>query len=361
MIMDFFRRLTDRFHHHFIPSERNDHRPHSLRRDFLLSVVALTCVIEGFLVTSLFLQSSYREYTAAVLESVIVSLTNEKRDAHTLAAVKNDPKLTLAAQAKANDMAARGYFAHVDPEGKQAWDWMEEAGYDYAYAGENLAAQFYDSNDVVNAWMNSPTHRANVLRPTYRDIGIGIAYGKLNGQETAFVVQLFGTTKEALGMKKQTAPTVTVETVAPVPATETVAGTQITSEAQTVAMETPEAPEPQVTGGEEDTSVALAGEVSVETTPTPAVNASPNALARILSSPRTITFFALSVFLAILAMALVLAVVIRVKVQPVDLLLNGMVVAAFLLTLIAFNSHFFGTVKFTGEPAAVVESLELSL
>ena len=60
---------------------------------------------------------------------------------------------------KAQDMATLGYFAHVSPDGKTPWYWIEKVGYDYQYAGENLAINFSDSKDVTNAWMASPLHK----------------------------------------------------------------------------------------------------------------------------------------------------------------------------------------------------------
>jgi hypothetical protein len=69
---------------------------------------------------------------------------------------------------------------------------MYEAGYQYEYAGENLAKNFLFSKNVVEAWMDSPTHRENVLRPEYTDVGFAVVNDVLNGEETTLVVQMFG-------------------------------------------------------------------------------------------------------------------------------------------------------------------------
>lgn len=101
--------------------------------------------------------------------------------------------LSAAAQLKANDMAAKGYFAHVSPDGKTPWYWIDKVGYSYDYAGENLAVNFIDSADVSNAWMASPTHRANILNPVFKEVGTATAVGTYKGRNAIFVVQLFGT------------------------------------------------------------------------------------------------------------------------------------------------------------------------
>jgi len=130
---------------------------------------------------------------AAVISSVLVELTNVDRSSQGLATLTVSPVLTEVAQAKANDMAAKGYFAHTSPEGLTPWHWFKEKGYRFAYAGENLAIDFSESADVQRAWMNSPTHRANVVGTQFTEIGIATANGTYNGRATTFVVQAFGT------------------------------------------------------------------------------------------------------------------------------------------------------------------------
>jgi hypothetical protein len=93
---------------------------------------------------------------------------------------------------KAQDMADKQYFAHTSPEGLNPWHWFEQAGYEYEYAGENLAVDFTDSSDVARAWMNSPTHRENLLKKEYVDVGFAVVSGELNGKKTTLVVALYG-------------------------------------------------------------------------------------------------------------------------------------------------------------------------
>ena len=127
--------------------------------------------------------------------SVLVDLTNNERVENKLDALLLNPQLVEAAQKKADDMAEKGYFAHVSPDGSKPWYWFEESGYEYTYAGENLAVDFSDSEEVKDAWMDSPLHRANILNGKYTEIGIATAKGKFNGKKTTFVVQMFGSPK----------------------------------------------------------------------------------------------------------------------------------------------------------------------
>lgn len=131
-------------------------------------------------------------YLAAVASRVLVDLTNQERSQTSLASLTINPVLTQAAQAKAHDMATKGYFAHTSPEGITPWHWFSSVGYTYVYAGENLAINFSDSSEVDRAWMNSPAHRANIVNGNFTEIGIATEEGVYNGKQTTFVVQLFG-------------------------------------------------------------------------------------------------------------------------------------------------------------------------
>lgn len=139
---------------------------------------------------------------ATVISSVLVDLANGDRNVNAVGGLTVSPVLTAAAQAKANDMASKEYFAHVSPyDGKNSWYWFQEAGYKFSYAGENLAVDFSDSSDVERAWMNSPTHRKNILDGNFTEIGIAVAQGRYQGRPTTFVVQMFGTPAATAAVK----------------------------------------------------------------------------------------------------------------------------------------------------------------
>jgi hypothetical protein len=185
--MDFFRGIKK----FFIPSEHNAFRPHSLRRRSLLVLLSVLLITEGVFVANLIVRESGNSFLAAIIKSEIVSLTNTERQQNRVLTLKENALLTKSAQAKANDMAAKSYFSHTSPGGRLPWTWIEFAGYDYQAAGENLAVRFIDSKDVVVAWMASPSHRANLIKASYTDIGVGVAQGIYKGTPATFVVQHF--------------------------------------------------------------------------------------------------------------------------------------------------------------------------
>lgn len=101
--------------------------------------------------------------------------------------------LNQAAQAKAEDMGSKGYFSHVSPiDGKEWREFIVESGYDYQEAGENLANGYEALEEMIGAWLNSPSHRENMLNPAVSETGFGVRSGQLDGFPTVFVVQVFG-------------------------------------------------------------------------------------------------------------------------------------------------------------------------
>jgi hypothetical protein len=129
---------------------------------------------------------------STVLPAVVVNLTNAEREDINAPELRRNTVLDQAAQLKAEHMAKNEYFSHYSPDGVSPWYWFSEAGYVYAHAGENLAIHFTDSSEVVEAWMKSPTHRANIVNANYTEIGVGTAKGSYEGYNTVYVVQLFG-------------------------------------------------------------------------------------------------------------------------------------------------------------------------
>jgi uncharacterized protein YkwD len=119
----------------------------------------------------------------------VVDLTNRERARAGLPALAVDPLLARAAQAYSTDMAARAFYSHTSPEGTQPWDRAAAAGSTRRSIGENIACGQRSPAEVVEGWMNSPGHRANILRPGFTHIGIGFAGG---GPAGTYWTQLFG-------------------------------------------------------------------------------------------------------------------------------------------------------------------------
>ena len=152
-----------------------------------------------------------QSFLASVLPAAIVSLTNTDRQAHHVQPLTLDPLLAIAAQEKAQDMAQRGYFSHATPEGNPPWYWLDRVDYPYSYAGENLAMDFTESTDVETAWMNSPSHYANIVKPQYTRMGVGVASGNYEGRETTFVVTFFAAPPEGSTVSAPVAKTAPIK------------------------------------------------------------------------------------------------------------------------------------------------------
>jgi uncharacterized protein YkwD len=126
---------------------------------------------------------SFKDANPAVredLESKMLGLVNEERVKQGLQPLSPDPELTEVARAHSRDMFARGYFAHLTPEGKTPFDRMRESHVSFTTAGENLALA-HSLSIAHHGLMNSPGHRANILNPAYGRVGIGILDGGFYG------------------------------------------------------------------------------------------------------------------------------------------------------------------------------------
>jgi hypothetical protein len=252
----------------FVPHEGNQYAPHALQQAALLGMLGL--VLLSFLAANFqaILWQSSDWLVGAVLPAVVVTMTNDERDDLDLPPLTRNAVLDAAAQLKADDMAKNGYFAHYSPAGVSPWHWFYEANYQFAHAGENLAVHFSDSGEVVEAWMDSPTHRANIVNQNYQEIGVGTAKGTYEGYDTVFVVQLFGTPIADVGavsrasgtdlapvaVAPETAPVLAVADVTEPAPTEVVAGVSSDAVESVVA-----------TTSEEAGTSSLA--MAVETTP----------------------------------------------------------------------------------------------
>lgn len=191
--------------HYFIPHFDNDFKPYLLREGAVFAIAVAVVFLFSFqYIYSTIVVGS--DFFATILPGVIVDLTNADRALASAGPLSVNPVLNSAAQKKAEDMASKSYFAHTSPEGKTPWHWFSLAGYKFSYAGENLAVHFTESQDVQNAWLNSPGHRANILNKNFTEIGIGIAQGVYQGVSTTFVVEMFGRPTLAVAAASQTNP-----------------------------------------------------------------------------------------------------------------------------------------------------------
>ncbi len=175
-----------------IPNQENNYTPYIIRKS-ALAIYTLALFLFNLLSPMLLPESSQVVASTISVEN-IVALANKERTSAGLNSLNTDVRLNAAALAKANDMFAKDYWDHFGPNGETPWQFISNAGYTYVYAGENLAKGFVTAEGVHQAWMSSPTHKANIMNGNYRDIGVAVAEGTLLGEQVILVVQMFGST-----------------------------------------------------------------------------------------------------------------------------------------------------------------------
>jgi len=170
---------------------------------FLALSVAL-CVFSVSLFGFLLVESNKVQKTKITYSSSqIVAAVNKYRLENKLPALLLDEKLEKASQDKAKNMIEHNYFSHISPKDGVRWSvFIQQSDYPYIEAGENLANGYSSVDEVVTAWLNSPSHKENILTPEYKDTGVAVQTGFLDGKPTIFVVQLFGE-KEDVGFVRK--------------------------------------------------------------------------------------------------------------------------------------------------------------
>jgi hypothetical protein len=230
-------------HHLFLPREKNNYRPGLLHHKVILSLILLF-VSAGILTYSIRTNfPAVLGISANIPTQQLLILTNQQRQINNLPALTDSQELDQAASNKAADMLSKDYWAHNAPDGTTPWVFIKAAGYNYVYAGENLARGFNSASDVVTAWMNSPEHRQNILSPNYQNVGFAVATGNLTGEDTVLVVEMLGSTNLSapVAAENNTPPAVAVAPGSPA------INNVKTSNAQPIALVTP-APVVQAAG-----------------------------------------------------------------------------------------------------------------
>ncbi|MEK7168531.1 MAG: CAP domain-containing protein [Patescibacteria group bacterium] len=180
--------------HLLLPRQSNNHKAKILHPSSLIVVTLLLIAFQGIINYVSKVNPDILGYASSIGIQEVVNLTNQKRSEAGLSALSLNQELSAAAYTKGRDMIDKDYWAHVAPDGTQPWKFFNDFGYKYKYAGENLARDFSSASAAVDAWMNSPTHKDNILNPKYKEIGIGVVEGDLAGSDTTVIVQFFGAT-----------------------------------------------------------------------------------------------------------------------------------------------------------------------
>lgn len=180
----------------FWPGFNNSFHPYVLRVPALAAATACLLLIQ--VVTHIDGQTGDTLGVArSITEEELVRHTNDQRRSAGLPPLQENERLSAAARDKAGHMLERGYWDHYGPDGTTPWSFVRDSGYEYQYAGENLAKGFQTSDGVMAGWLESPGHRENLLGSHYRDVGIATADGYLDGEQTTVVVALYGAPRDS--------------------------------------------------------------------------------------------------------------------------------------------------------------------
>lgn len=184
--------------HLFAPRTSNNHRPKVLLPQSLTFLAGFMVMVNFSAQVLAQNSGGILGYASDITLQQVWEQVNQKRVEEGLNKLALNDKLSEAAREKAADMFTFDYWAHTNPQnGSDPWHFFDAVGYKYRYAGENLARDFAATKPMVQAWMDSATHRENILSAKYQETGIAVVNGVLNGVETTLTVQLFGTQQQA--------------------------------------------------------------------------------------------------------------------------------------------------------------------
>ena len=161
----------------------------------IIGVVILTInliIAINLLATKTFQNAQASQLQQNLQENQILELVNLERSKNGIQPLTINLQLTQSAQLKTRDMLDRNYFGHISNGGQKWSDFIIKSGYNYTISGENLAKNYTDSRSTVQAWMNSTTHRNNILNKDFHETGIGFGNGIIDNQSTILITQQFG-------------------------------------------------------------------------------------------------------------------------------------------------------------------------
>lgn len=190
------------WYHFFVPHEKNNHRAILLQPSFIAIFIAVYLLNQSLIKFLTIAKPGILGYSSEITTQKVYQETNQERLKLNLSPLHYNSLLAESATKKGEDMFKNNYWAHNSPTGTTPWDFFKSEGYEYSIAGENLAKDFYDADSIMKAWMNSPTHRDNIINSKYQEVGIGVVSGILNGVKTTIVIQHFGTPINPLAIVK---------------------------------------------------------------------------------------------------------------------------------------------------------------
>lgn len=173
----------------FVPKKENQYRPLLVRRYGIMLIIAIAIGLQfGYNYTK---TGSVLGRVVTITPAGLLAATNDRRSEVNAPNLTLNDRLSQAAKLKANDIIQNQYWDHTSPSGIEPWQWIDEAGYVYAEAGENLAKNFSTADGTVAGWLASEEHKSNMLKASYTDVGFATTTGELHGKPTTIVVALY--------------------------------------------------------------------------------------------------------------------------------------------------------------------------
>ncbi|MDO8559957.1 MAG: CAP domain-containing protein [bacterium] len=353
----FFRDSHGLLRDFLIPHHGNDHRPHALRPRSLMTYTVAAVLVKLIASGALFLYFPTPARLARIVAQEIVALANRSREEAGLSGLRVEPLLATSALKKGEDMIARDYFAHDTPDGRKPWSFIDREQYDYVYAGENLAVDFMSADAIHEAFMRSPSHRANIMNARYQDIGVAVVNGTLAGHETELLVQFFGTRRQsptlavaqpaatpAPAAKPSPSPALPRPTQTPQenPSAPPVPVAQISPNPQQSTTPTPEPlQEPPTLVASLDGSSGLTQELPVTLAAEPIlVLGAENRTDQLVAMVLSFSNFFLMALVVFLAAALLLNIFVHIRVQHPSLIMQSIAVLSLLIAMALTKLHF---------------------
>ncbi|PIR44115.1 hypothetical protein COV23_01420 [Candidatus Wolfebacteria bacterium CG10_big_fil_rev_8_21_14_0_10_31_9] len=332
------------FKKYFIPHHHNDHKPHFLRIEATVVILIIVLIFEIFFIGLTQITGfTHSRFFASILPSVLIDSSNKNRINNNERPLVVSPILEVAAQMKADDMAKRSYFSHTDTDGNPPWAWFKKANYSFTYAGENLAINFSDSQDVVKAWMNSIKHKENILNSHFTEIGIGAAQGYYNGEKTIFIVQFFGTPAQSKAQAAQ--PTINNITSTPIVKPVVIKVVQVNPKESTTSIAIKDSSTTSVAGINTESFVSIDGNgdqiqtLDKDKIDKISIPKQSSWLNRFLVNPHAITTYFYVILFAIIFLALMLKIFIKIKIQRPPLIINGVFMLIVIASVLLINQY----------------------
>lgn len=331
----------------FIPSNSNSYKPKILRPKSLLITILVLIAIKACVLGYLFWLYPNQAQMSEQIVNQVLELTNQSRIANNLVPYQLNYDLSVAALAKANDMIENGYFAHHSPDGRKPWDWINRDNYRYLLVGENLAMNFSAANSAHQALMDSESHRKNILNDKYSDIGLAVVTGEINGQTTNILVELFAVEQEPILATTEESPSIPM----PVAELEEIEQIEIEDMENEIAVLSAEETVPLITKAPEEIisepqpiqrQVKLSPNLLLETEPNEEVEwhaitsySKEGWAAKVVTWSKYIYL----VVLAIITIALLINILIRITVQHKSVIIQSILVIIFISGMLLIRVH----------------------